>query len=75
MTKCLEMFAEIVEKKGDYKKFYEQLGRCLKLGVHEDSTIRTKAAELLRFHTSKSGDEQISLKEHVDRVKEGQNDI
>jgi molecular chaperone HtpG len=32
-------------------------------------------AELLRWHTSKSGDEQISLKEYVDRMKEGQNDI
>jgi len=47
----------------------------LKLGVHEDSTNRTKVAELLRFHTSKSGDEQISFKEYVDRMKEGQNDI
>merc|ERR1712050_381209 len=36
---------------------------------------RTKVAELLRFHTSKSGDEQISFKEYVDRMKEGQNDI
>ena len=43
--------------------------------MHEDSTNRTKIAELLRFHTSKSGDEQISLKEYVDRMKEGQNDI
>merc|ERR1712013_938701 len=55
--------------------FYEQFGKCLKLGVHEDSTNRTKVAELLRFNTSKSGDEQISLKEYVDRMKEGQNDI
>merc|ERR1712124_8142 len=30
---------------------------------------------IMRFHTSKSGDEQISLKEYVDRMKEGQNDI
>merc|ERR1711908_185250 len=75
VKKCLEMFAEIAEKKGDYKKFYEQFGKCLKLGVHEDSTNRTKVAELLRFQTSKSGDENISLKEYVDRMKEGQNDI
>merc|ERR1712192_4409 len=75
VKKCLEMFAEIAEKKDDYKKFYEQFGKCLKLGVHEDSTNRTKVAELLRFHTSKSGDEQISFKEYVDRMKEGQNDI
>merc|ERR1712079_87778 len=75
VKKCLEMFAEIAEKKDDYKKFYEQFGKCLKLGVHEDSTNRTKVAELMRYHTSKSGDEQISLKEYVDRMKEGQNDI
>merc|ERR1739844_30063 len=61
VKKCLEMFAEIAEKKDDYKKFYEQFGKCLKLGVHEDSTNRTKVAELLRFHTSKSGDEQSSF--------------
>merc|ERR1711929_22206 len=75
VKKCLEMFAEIAEKKDDYKKFYEQFGKCLKLGVHEDSTNRTKVAELMRYHTSKSGDETISLKEYVDRMKEGQNDI
>merc|ERR1719399_1243261 len=75
VKKCLEMFAEIAEKKDDYKKFYEQFGKCLKLGVHEDSTNRHKIAELLRYQTSKSGDETISLKEYVDRMKEGQNDI
>merc|ERR1712012_111845 len=75
VKKCLEMFSEIAEKKDDYKKFYEQFGKCLKLGIHEDSTNRTKVAELLRYQSSKSGDESISLKEYVDRMKEGQNDI
>merc|ERR1712193_352747 len=75
VKKCLEMFAEIAEKKDDYKKFYEQFSKCLKLGIHEDSTNRTKIAELLRYQTSKSGDEMISLKEYVDRMKEGQSDI
>merc|ERR1712225_41149 len=75
VKKCLEMFTEISEKKDDYKKFYEQFSKNLKLGIHEDSTNRAKIAELLRFNTSKSGDEQISLKEYVDRMKEGQNDI
>merc|ERR1712224_1123938 len=75
VKKCLEMFTEIGEKKDDYKKFYEQFSKNLKLGIHEDSTNRAKIAELMRFRTSKSGDEQISLKEYVDRMKEGQNDI
>merc|ERR1719395_306124 len=75
VKKCLEMFAEIAEKPDDYKKFYEQFGKNLKLGIHEDSTNRMKLAELLRFQTSKSGDDVISLKEYVDRMKEGQSDI
>jgi molecular chaperone HtpG len=47
----------------------------LKLGIHEDSTNRAKLADLLRYQTSKSGDEMISLKEYCDRMKDGQNDI
>jgi len=75
VKKCIEMFNEITEKKDDYKKFYEQFGKNLKLGIHEDSTNRNKLADLLRYQTSKSGDEMISLKEYADRMKEGQNDI
>merc|ERR1711998_100578 len=75
VKKCLEMFAEIAERKDDYKKFYEQFGKNLKLGIHEDSTNRAKLAELLRFQTSKSGDDLVSLKEYIDRMKEGQSDI
>merc|ERR1712072_1075812 len=75
VKKCLEMFAEISEKKDDFKKFYEQFGKNIKLGIHEDSTNRGKLADLLRFQTSKSGDESISLKEYCDRMKEGQNDL
>jgi len=29
----------------------------------------------LRFHTTKSGEDQISLKDYVSRMKEGQKDI
>jgi molecular chaperone HtpG len=34
--KCLEMFASIQENDEDYKKFYEQFSKNLKLGIHED---------------------------------------
>jgi molecular chaperone HtpG len=73
--KCMELFQEISENAEDYKKFYEQFSKNLKLGIHEDSTNRSKLADFLRFYTSKSGDEQISFKEYVARMKEGQKDI
>jgi len=75
VKKCLEMFAEIAENQEDYKKFYEQFSKNLKLGIHEDTTNRKKIADLLRFHTSKSGEEQISYKDYIARMKEGQKDI
>merc|ERR1712159_854274 len=75
VKKTIETFNEIAENADDYKKFYEQFGKNLKLGIHEDSTNRAKLADLLRFQTSKSGDDLISLKEYIDRMKEGQSDI
>lgn len=75
VKKCLEMFAEIQENQEDYKKFYEQFSKNLKLGIHEDSANRSKLSDLLRFNTSKSGADLISFKEYITRMKEGQKDI
>jgi len=75
VKKCLELFAGIAENKEEYNKFYEQFGKNLKFGIHEDATNRGKIADLIRYQTTKSGEEIISLKEYVDRMKEGQEDI
>jgi len=75
VKKALEMFAEIAENKEDYKKFYEAFSKNLKLGIHEDTTNRQKLADLLRFYSSTSGNEYVSFKEYISRMKENQKHI
>merc|ERR1712013_206427 len=75
VKKVMEQIEEIAEDKDSFKKFYEQFGKNLKLGIHEDSTNRKKLAGHLRFATSASGDEMCSLTDYVSRMKENQKDI
>jgi len=71
----MELIEEIMEDADNFKKFYEQFSKNLKLGIHEDSTNRKKIAEFLRYHSSESGDEMTSFKDYVSRMKENQKDI
>ncbi|KAK8723832.1 hypothetical protein OTU49_011565 [Cherax quadricarinatus] len=75
VKKALELFEELIEDKDNYKKFYENFSKNIKLGIHEDSTNRKKLAEFLRYHTSASGDDMCSLKDYTSRMKDNQKHI
>lgn len=72
VKRCITMFNRIAENKEDYKKFYEQFSKNLKLGIHEDNANRDKIAKLLRYQSTKSGEEEISFDDYIARMKENQ---
>merc|ERR1712000_252564 len=75
VKKCMDLIEELSEDKDNFKKFYEQFSKNLKLGIHEDSTNRKKLAGYLRYNSSASGDEMCGFGDYVSRMKENQKDI
>ncbi|MCL2183705.1 MAG: molecular chaperone HtpG [Chitinispirillia bacterium] len=60
-----------------FKEFWKNFGPVLKEGLHTDFENREKLLELIRFQSSmgESADDLVSLKQYVDRMREGQKDI
>lgn len=64
-------------KRGQYQDFWNEFGQVLKEGTGEDSPNLEKIAGLLRFASTHNDSEtqNISLKDYIARMKEGQDKI
>merc|ERR1719240_800390 len=67
--------AEEAEDNENYLNFWKEFQKAIKLGLYEDSSNRTKLAKLLRFQTTKTGDNWTSLEKYISRMAKGQKNI
>nr|CAA72515.1 heat shock protein [Arabidopsis thaliana] len=77
IRKTFDMIQEISESenKEDYKKFWENFGRFLKLGCIEDTGNHKRITPLLRFFSSKNEEELTSLDDYIENMGENQKAI
>ncbi|CAA0837042.1 HEAT SHOCK PROTEIN 89.1 [Striga hermonthica] len=77
VRKAFDMILGITmsEDRDDYVKFWENFGKHLKLGCMEDRENHKRIAPLLRFFSSQSEEDMISLDEYVENMKPDQKDI
>jgi molecular chaperone HtpG len=70
VLKALQEMAE--ERPDDYDSFWVEFGPFIKHGVATNPAAQDDLLPLLRFHSSKSGAELISLADYAARMPEGQ---
>jgi molecular chaperone HtpG len=74
--KALDVLAELFKKDYDnYLKFWGQFGRALKEGVSSDHENRERILSLLLFQSSTDPEKLTTLKDYVERMREGQEEI
>ncbi len=76
-SKLLGWFDTLAKEQPEkFRTFYKAFGTILKIGLNTDFTNRDKLIELLRFETTKTGEGQyVTLKQYVERMAEGQEEI
>ncbi|MFL3014690.1 MAG: molecular chaperone HtpG [Candidatus Neomarinimicrobiota bacterium] len=74
VKKVLDRLKTIAGDKEKYSEFFDQYGRLIKEGVYQDFEHKEALTDLLRFKSTK-GDDLVSLREYVERMREDQKSI
>ncbi|MCO5596910.1 hypothetical protein L7F22_050981 [Adiantum nelumboides] len=77
IKKSFELFDSLAKSsnKEDYKRFYKNFGKYIKLGVTEDHDNKKRLAGFLRYYSSQNQEEMTSLKAYVENMKPDQKHI
>ena len=78
VKRVLDALSKMAKNKpDDYAAFWKEFGMVIKEGVVEDFSNKDKIADLLRFTTTKSKDENqtVSLKDYVEGMNKEQKEI
>jgi len=77
VRKSLDMIRDLAsdEDSSKYVQFWNNFGKYLKVGIIEDEKNRDEIIPLVRFYSSKSGDEYTSFDSYVEGMAEDQKSI
>ncbi len=75
VRRSLTMLETLSHDEEKYQTFWGQFGRVLKEGLGEDHSNREKIANLLRFASTTTDKETVSLKAYKERMQEDQDKI
>lgn len=73
VRKIIDLLSGMDKEK--YETFYEEFGQVVKEGVYTDWENKDKLSGLLRFKTTKSEGQWVSLKDYVSNMKPDQKEI
>jgi len=76
VKRVVDLLAKQAEKEPEkYAAFWSNFGAVFKEGVIEDDKNRDKISKLLRFSTTRSDAQEVSLADYAERMPEGQKAI
>jgi heat shock protein beta len=76
VKKSLDAFSELQKDAAEYSDFWKNFGKYIKVGaVEETGDVQKDLAKLCRFYSTKSGEDQTTFAEYIERMPENASKI